>query len=378
MTRLVALQAQYAPSPYVALWSRIEGFRKEQLTRALTGGQIVKAGSLRTTLHVMSASSFPISSPPRSSRERGRTEGLGVDVEALRAALSGEPITSAELFELGHRVLGTDDRWTVAFALSRAAVRAHGAGRRRGRTRKPSPFALWREPLPDAQKQRDPRRAAVPRGVRPGDPDDIEQFTVVQAAADRPGARGAADVRDGEADALRHSARAACRGRHAGAGAVPAGFDSIILAHRDRSRIVPPEYVDAVFNKRNATTKNTFTVDGFVAGAWRIEHKRLVARAVRAAAVACAPRGRCRRRAAARLVSRLDREERQFGLALAAQDREVDLGPRQSALLGERDRLRLDLLRDEDAAAGRAGGVDADAVEVPRQLLDRVDRADCA
>ena len=46
-------------------------------------------------------------------------------------------------------------------------------------------------------------------------------------------------------------------------------------AHRDRSRIVPPEYVDVVFNKRNATTKNTFTVDGFVAGAWRIERKQL-------------------------------------------------------------------------------------------------------
>ena len=52
-------------------------------------------------------------------------------------------------------------------------------------------------------------------------------------------------------------------------------FDSIILAHRDRSRIVPPEYVDVVFNKKNATTKNTFTVDGFVAGAWRIEKKRI-------------------------------------------------------------------------------------------------------
>ena len=52
-------------------------------------------------------------------------------------------------------------------------------------------------------------------------------------------------------------------------------FDSIILAHRDRSRIVPPEYVDAVFNKKNATTKNIFTVDGFVAGAWRIEKSTL-------------------------------------------------------------------------------------------------------
>ena len=48
-------------------------------------------------------------------------------------------------------------------------------------------------------------------------------------------------------------------------------FDSIILAHRDRSRILPDEYRDTVINKKNATTKNTFTVDGFVAGAWRIE-----------------------------------------------------------------------------------------------------------
>jgi hypothetical protein len=53
-------------------------------------------------------------------------------------------------------------------------------------------------------------------------------------------------------------------------------FDSIILAHRDRSRIVPPEYVETVFNKKNATTKNTFTADGFVVGSWRVERRRLV------------------------------------------------------------------------------------------------------
>ena len=53
-------------------------------------------------------------------------------------------------------------------------------------------------------------------------------------------------------------------------------FDSMVLAHRERARIVPPEYMEAVFNKKNATTKNTFTVDGFVAGSWRIEKQKLV------------------------------------------------------------------------------------------------------
>jgi hypothetical protein len=52
-------------------------------------------------------------------------------------------------------------------------------------------------------------------------------------------------------------------------------FDSIILAHQDRTRIVPAEYEEIVFNKKNATVKNTFTVDGFVAGAWRVDGREL-------------------------------------------------------------------------------------------------------
>ena len=50
--------------------------------------------------------------------------------------------------------------------------------------------------------------------------------------------------------------------------------------------------------------------------------------------------------------TRLEREERQLGLALAAENREVDLDAVDAAALGERDRLRLDLLCDEVAAAG--------------------------
>ena len=52
-------------------------------------------------------------------------------------------------------------------------------------------------------------------------------------------------------------------------------FDSMLLAHLANGRIVPPEYVDAVYNGKNATCKNTFTVDGFVAGTWRVEGRRI-------------------------------------------------------------------------------------------------------
>jgi Winged helix DNA-binding domain len=57
--RLCALQAQYSPSPYVALWSRIAGFRKEQLTRALEQRRVVKSSLFRGTLHITSARDYP-------------------------------------------------------------------------------------------------------------------------------------------------------------------------------------------------------------------------------------------------------------------------------------------------------------------------------
>ncbi len=196
---------------------------------------------------------------------------VGVDVEALREALSDRQFTSREFFELGHGALGTDDRWTVAFA-GRAIPTIRTAPLGPWPHTKPSPFVLWREPLPEPE-------AAAGRVVRsylaaygPASREDIQQFTGFRMRQIDPALEGVRES-DGLFDVPR--ARRAAGDERAPVRFLPA-FDSIILAHRDRSRIVPPEYVEAVFNKRNATTKNTFTVDGFVAGAWRIERRRLV------------------------------------------------------------------------------------------------------
>jgi hypothetical protein len=275
VTKLVALQAQYAPSPYVALWSRIEGFRKEQLTRSLAVGAVVKAGSLRTTLHVMARDEFPYLAAAYVESERARTEGLGVDVELLRAALPDEPMTSAELFELGYRVLGTDDRWTVAFAY-RALPFVRTAPVGEWPHTKPSPFALWHEPLPDPQESATRVVRQYLAGYGPATRDDIVQYTSFKVRQIEPALDGLPTFEGDDGRTLYDVPRAPrARGdARAPVRFLPA-FDSIILAHRARARIVPPEYAEAVFNKRNASTKNTFTVDGFVAGAWRIERERL-------------------------------------------------------------------------------------------------------
>src|SRR5215218_7098340 len=67
-------------------------------------------------------------------------------------------------------------------------------------------------------------------------------------------------------------------------------------------------------------------------------------------------------------------EEGQLGLALTAEQLEVDLGAANAASVRVDDRLRPEALRGEHAADIRERRVAADALEVAAELLDRVDR----
>lgn len=268
VSRLVALQAQYAPSPYVALWSRVAGFRKEQLT---DDDAILKAATLRTTLHVMARDDYPFIASAAIDSWRGRTENLGVDIEALRRALPRRPLASAEMQEVAERALGTDDRWTIAFALRALPFVRVGVVGPWPHT-KPPPSRFWEAQLPDPQEGATRVVRAYLAAYGPATLDDIEHFTNFRKRQIRPALEGLPD-RDGMFDVPR--APVASGRERAPVRFLPA-YDSIILAHKDSSRIVPPEYERAVYNRKNTTTKNTFTVDGFVAGTWRIERRRLV------------------------------------------------------------------------------------------------------
>src|SRR2546425_1606915 len=87
------LQTQYAPSPYVALWSRLHGFRRDALTKALEQRRIVQATMMRVTIHMASAHDFLlfIAGVKRSRQEwwvrTHRTEIEGLDMEAVSARL---------------------------------------------------------------------------------------------------------------------------------------------------------------------------------------------------------------------------------------------------------------------------------------------------
>src|SRR6266513_4047119 len=58
--RLVGMQAQWPPSPYIGLWTRVDGFRRETLERLLRSGQVLKPSVMRGTLHLVTGRDYPV------------------------------------------------------------------------------------------------------------------------------------------------------------------------------------------------------------------------------------------------------------------------------------------------------------------------------
>jgi hypothetical protein len=54
LERMGGLQAQYAPSMYLGLWSRMEGLERDAVTRGLKRKTIVQGSLMRTTIHLVS------------------------------------------------------------------------------------------------------------------------------------------------------------------------------------------------------------------------------------------------------------------------------------------------------------------------------------
>src|SRR5262249_32403633 len=205
--------------------------------RSLRKGDVddlVKATTLRGTLHVSSPALYPLLVSAKIDAIRGRTNNLAVDVEALRCAVPQVSIDGEELRSIAQQVLGTDDRWTVEFALRALPFVRDGVVGPWPHT-KPSPARLWRDPLPDSQES----AARVVRGFLaaygPATRDDIERFTSFKIRQIAPALDGL-DVGHGyydAPDAPRVAARTLAPVRF-----LPA-FDSALLAHLYTGRLVP-------------------------------------------------------------------------------------------------------------------------------------------
>jgi hypothetical protein len=79
--RLAGLQAQLARPPFFGLWSRLEGFRPEDLMKPVHARKIVRATLMRGTLHLVTAEDYralrPLLQPMLSASMPARAEVHG-------------------------------------------------------------------------------------------------------------------------------------------------------------------------------------------------------------------------------------------------------------------------------------------------------------
>ncbi|MDX3230672.1 winged helix DNA-binding domain-containing protein [Streptomyces sp. ME19-01-6] len=287
--RVVALQAQYAASPYLALWNRLVGFAPADLDAAFADRAVVKATLLRITLHAVHADDYQVfreAMQPTlyASRLGYRFAASGLtpaDADELVPGLlsfADRPRTAAEMEAWLEERLGPEKKAGAWWGLRAYAPLLHAAtggpwsfGTRPSfRATRTGPTLMGRETDPEALRRLLLRYL---EGFGPASVADMAQFALVQRAPIRQALReldGAIEELQGPDGTTLFDLPGAPR-PPADTPAPPrlmAMWDSILLAYADRGRVIPPAYRPLV-TRSNGDVLPTLLVDGYVAGVWR-------------------------------------------------------------------------------------------------------------
>ncbi|MEO5952648.1 MAG: winged helix DNA-binding domain-containing protein, partial [Chloroflexia bacterium] len=115
--RLAGMQAQYSPSPYIGLWTRLKGFQIEELVTAILDKMVVKASLMRWTLHLASSRDYPYFTVAVGdalvAMSRKEADEAGQHIPTLHKALleyATEPRLFAQLVDFANGVAGDPPR----------------------------------------------------------------------------------------------------------------------------------------------------------------------------------------------------------------------------------------------------------------------------
>lgn len=287
---LVGLQAQSPPDPYVALWSRIDGFRHGDLARLLTARRAVRIALQRSTIHLVTARDCLALRPVlRDVQERNLFVGSpygrklsGLDLDALvaagRALFDETPRTTAEAGALLAKRFRGRDATALGYGLRNLLALVQVP-----------PRGVWGAPgqpvcaTAEAWLGRTLAKDASPDALvlrylaafGPATVADAQSWSGLSRLAGtfERLRRRLRTFRDEAGRELFDAPRAPLPDED-----VPAPvrflpvYDNVVLGHADRSRIVPPRPRRPL--GAGPQSVGSVLVDGFVGGLWRVERGR--------------------------------------------------------------------------------------------------------
>jgi hypothetical protein len=281
--RLCAMQAQSAKAPYVGLSSRLEGFSRDQLTRAYEGRKVVRATLFRVTIQLVSARDHAAFAAVMHGRWRDEFANWKLPAaewaERIRELAEEGPFTYADANK-AIPALPERYRWRVRCLTPLVHVPPAGVwGNVRVRV---TTAERWL-----GSQAVEPAEAAallVRRylgGYGPASKADLLRFAGLRAKDVQAGFDELEpqlmtfESEDGRTlFDLRRAPRPAADTR------APIRFlpewDHLILGYDDRTRVLRDEYRSVVI-RNNGDVRPTFLVDGVISGLWELKDGKVKA-----------------------------------------------------------------------------------------------------
>jgi Winged helix DNA-binding domain len=279
--RLVGMQAQWPPAPYVGLWTRVAGFRRPALERAVQRGDVVKPTVMRGTLHLVTARDYPLFYA--AFREMNtwfgplHLERAIASLDGVRALMRDGRIAYAEILthlRETHPDLEERDWRRMVHAVRRHAHLLHARDTAVWTTRPSATYELV--PAPPEVDVREARTELVRRYLRafgPATKADISDWSGLRVRDFDYALDGLPTHRAEDGRVLYDVSRAPLPNGDAPA---PVRFlpkwDNALLGFADRTRVISDEIRKQVIGK-NGDVAQTVLVDGFVAATWTADPK---------------------------------------------------------------------------------------------------------
>jgi hypothetical protein len=283
LERLGGIQDQYAPNAYIRLWSCLEGFRRDDLTRALERRSVVQATLMRETIHVVSRRDYwPFAVAIRAAQRawflrvwkpRPDERDLARRAAALQELLAEGPRRHDELVEIVGRGWGMVGPWLEL-------VRVPPSGtweKRRAHLFQTAEAWVGREGI-EEDEARDHLVRRYLAAYGPASRKDISAWSHLPLGELAPVLERLSlrHFRDEAGKELLDVPRAPLPDPETPA---PVRFlptwDAILLVHARRSGVLPEQYRPRIFSTRTPQSIGTFLVDGAVAGTWRYDDGRV-------------------------------------------------------------------------------------------------------